>query len=48
MALAAAQSVATEPIAREALAGGATGPKIGEAITRARVAAVAEGLRPYS
>lgn len=47
-ALAAAQSVATEPIAREAQAAGATGPKIGEAITRARVAAVAEGLRPYS
>lgn len=47
-ALAAAQSVATEPIAREALAAGATGPKIGEAITRARVAAVAEGLLPYS
>lgn len=47
-ALAAAQSVATEPIAREAQAAGETGPKIGEAITRARVAAVAEGLRPYS
>lgn len=47
-ALAAAQSVSTEPIAREALAAGATGPKIGDAITRARVAAVAEGLRPYS
>jgi len=47
-ALAAAQSVTTEPIAREAQAAGAIGPKIGEAITRARVAAVAEGLRPYS
>jgi len=47
-ALAAAQSVATEPIAREALAAGATGPKIGEAITRARIAAVAQGLLPYS
>jgi tRNA nucleotidyltransferase (CCA-adding enzyme) len=40
-ALAAAQSVATEPIARAAQAAGAHGPKIGEAITRARIAAIA-------
>jgi len=39
--------VATEPIAREAQAAGATGPKIGEAIARARVAAVAAALQPY-
>ena len=43
-ALAAARAVATEPIAREAQAAGAAGPKIGEAIARARVAAVAEAL----
>jgi len=43
-ALMAARSVATEPIAREAQASGATGPKIGEAIARARVAAVAQAL----
>jgi tRNA nucleotidyltransferase (CCA-adding enzyme) len=46
-ALAAAQSVATEPIAREAQLAGATGPRIGEAITRGRVAAVAAALQPY-
>jgi len=43
-ALAAARGVATEPIAREAQANGAAGPKIGEAIARARVAAVAAAL----
>ncbi|MGJ7510615.1 multifunctional CCA addition/repair protein [Variovorax sp. GT1P44] len=43
-ALAAAQSVATEPIAREAQLAGAAGPKIGEAIAHARVAAVAAAL----
>jgi tRNA nucleotidyltransferase (CCA-adding enzyme) len=43
-ALQAAVSVATEPIAAKAIAAGATGPKIGEAITRARVAAVAAAL----
>lgn len=43
-ALAAARAVATEPIARDAQAAGATGPKIGEAIARARVAAVAAAL----
>ena len=47
-ALAAAQSVATEPIAREAQAAGATGPRIGEAIARARVTAVAAALQPYA
>ncbi len=40
-ALAAAQAVATDPIARAAQAAGATGPKIGEAIRRARLAAIA-------
>lgn len=45
-ALTAAQSVATEPIAREAQQAGAAGPKIGEAIARARVAAVAAALPP--
>ena len=40
-ALAAAQSVATDGIAREAAARGARGPQIGEAIHAARVAAVA-------
>ena len=39
--LAAAQSVATHAIAERAQASGATGPKIGEAIQRARIAAVA-------
>ncbi|MDM0105351.1 multifunctional CCA addition/repair protein [Variovorax sp. J22R24] len=47
-ALAAAQSVATEPIAREAKEAGASGPKIGEAIARARVAAVNAALQPSS
>ena len=44
-ALAAAQSVATEPLAREALARGAKGPEVGAAIARARVAAVADALQ---
>jgi len=44
--LAAALAVATEPIAHAALARGAKGPAIGAAITEARVAAVAEALRP--
>ena len=39
--LAVAQSVATQAIAERAQASGATGPKIGEAIQRARIAAVA-------
>jgi tRNA nucleotidyltransferase (CCA-adding enzyme) len=39
-ALTAAQSVATEPIARAAQKAGATGPKIGEAIRRERLVAV--------
>jgi tRNA nucleotidyltransferase (CCA-adding enzyme) len=43
-ALAAARAVATEPIAREAQASGAAGPQIGEAVARARVAAVAAAL----
>ena len=43
-ALAAALSVATEPIAHAAQAAGASGPKIGEAITKARTAAVAAAL----
>jgi tRNA nucleotidyltransferase (CCA-adding enzyme) len=43
-ALAAARSVATEPIAREAQQAGIAGPKIGEAIARARIAAVATAL----
>ncbi|MDM0050219.1 multifunctional CCA addition/repair protein [Variovorax sp. J22R115] len=47
-ALAAAQSVATEPIAREAQQAGAAGPKIGEAIARARIAAVDAALQPSS
>ncbi|MBO9648274.1 MAG: multifunctional CCA addition/repair protein [Variovorax sp.] len=47
-ALGAAQSVATEPIARAARDAGATGPKIGEAISRARVAAVDAALQPSS
>jgi tRNA nucleotidyltransferase (CCA-adding enzyme) len=45
-ALAAAQSVPTETIAREAQQAGAMGPRIGEAIARARVAAVAARLLP--
>ena len=40
-ALAAAQGVDTAPIAREALAAGAKGPKIAEAIAKARLAAIA-------
>jgi tRNA nucleotidyltransferase (CCA-adding enzyme) len=44
-ALHAAQSVETEPIAREAQQAGATGPKIGEAIARARAAAIATAFR---
>ena len=43
-ALAAAQSVATEPIATDAISTGATGVKIGEMIHAARVAAVAHHL----
>ncbi len=43
-ALAAAQSVETEPIARAAQQAGAAGAKIGEAIARARVSAVAATL----
>jgi tRNA nucleotidyltransferase (CCA-adding enzyme) len=43
-ALAAAQSVDTAPIAREAQAAGATGPRIADAIARARVAAVSASL----
>ena len=46
-ALAAARSVETEPIARDARQGGAEGPKIGEAIARARVAAVAAALAAH-
>ncbi|CAN7622274.1 multifunctional CCA addition/repair protein [Variovorax sp. LjRoot290] len=45
-ALGAAQSVETEPIARDAQLAGAAGPKIGEAIARERVAAVAAALPP--
>jgi tRNA nucleotidyltransferase (CCA-adding enzyme) len=45
-ALAAAQSVPTETIARESQQAGAMGPRIGEAIARARVAAVAARLLP--
>ena len=44
-ALAAAQAVATDAVAREAQAAGATGPGIGEAIARARVAAVARAIQ---
>ncbi|CAN5907455.1 multifunctional CCA addition/repair protein [soil metagenome] len=43
-ALAVALGVATDAVAREAQAAGATGPKIGEAIARARIAAVREAL----
>ncbi|HEY2257802.1 MAG TPA: multifunctional CCA addition/repair protein [Variovorax sp.] len=43
-ALAAARSVATDAIAQAAQAAGASGPKIGEAIARARIAAVAAAL----
>jgi tRNA nucleotidyltransferase (CCA-adding enzyme) len=43
-ALAAAQAVATDSIAASAQLAGAAGPKIGEAIQRARVEAVAEAL----
>ena len=45
-ALAAAQSVATEPIATHARLMGAIGPKIGEAIRRARIEAVELSLAP--
>jgi tRNA nucleotidyltransferase (CCA-adding enzyme) len=45
-ALGAALSVATEPVARAAQARGATGPKIGEAIRRERLAAIERSLRP--
>jgi tRNA nucleotidyltransferase (CCA-adding enzyme) len=43
-ALAAAQSVATETIASQAIGAGATGPKIGEMIHKARIGAVAAAL----
>ena len=43
-ALAAALGVHTDVVAREAQAAGATGPKIGEAIARARIAAVGKAL----
>jgi len=43
-ALALAQGVATDQVAAQALAAGQSGPKIGEWIHRARVAAVNEGL----
>lgn len=43
-ALAAAQSVATDTVAQAAQEAGAKGPKIGEAIAKARVAAVAAAL----
>ncbi|KQX90323.1 multifunctional CCA addition/repair protein [Variovorax sp. Root473] len=42
--LAAAQAVATDVVAREAQQAGATGPRIGEAIHRARIAAVTASL----
>jgi tRNA nucleotidyltransferase (CCA-adding enzyme) len=44
-ALHAAQSIETEPIARAAQEAGAMGPKIGEAIARARAAAIAAAFR---
>ena len=47
-ALAAARSVQTETVAHAAQQAGATGPRIGEAIARARVAAVAAMLLPPS
>ncbi|QHI99554.1 multifunctional CCA addition/repair protein [Xylophilus rhododendri] len=43
-AQAAALSVETAPVAAAAAAAGARGPKIGEAVTRARVAAIAQAL----
>ena len=43
-ALASAQSVATDVIAAEAIKSGASGPKIGEMIQKARVVAVQHGL----
>jgi tRNA nucleotidyltransferase (CCA-adding enzyme) len=43
--LAAAQSVQTRPIAERAAQHGATGPKIGEAVARARTAAVEAALQ---
>ena len=45
-ALAVALDVATDVVAREAQAAGATGPKIGEAIAQARIAAVGKALAP--
>ena len=45
-ALAASQGVATDQVAAEALAAGQSGPKIGEWIHRARVAAVQQRLLP--
>ncbi len=47
-ALALAQSVATETIATEAINAGASGPKIGEMIQKARVAAVQHGLASWA
>ncbi|WP_213953014.1 multifunctional CCA tRNA nucleotidyl transferase/2'3'-cyclic phosphodiesterase/2'nucleotidase/phosphatase [Variovorax sp. dw_954] len=44
VALSAAQAVATDVIAREAQMAGESGPKIGAAIRRARIAAVAQAL----
>ncbi len=44
-ALQAAQSVATDVIAANAVAAGASGQKVGEAVHQARVAAVAQALR---
>ncbi|MDB5731853.1 MAG: polynucleotide adenylyltransferase/metal dependent phosphohydrolase [Variovorax sp.] len=44
-ALAAARSVATDAVAQQALDAGATGARIGEAIQRARIAAVATAMR---
>jgi tRNA nucleotidyltransferase (CCA-adding enzyme) len=40
----AALAVATEPVAQAAAAAGARGPKIGEAVARARVAAIAAAM----
>lgn len=45
-ALAASRAVATGSIARDAQRAGATGPKVGEAIRTARIAAIAATTRP--
>ena len=47
-AQAAASAVDTAPVAAAAAAAGARGPKIGQAVTRAREAAVAKALAPTS